>query len=127
MSASALEAVRDVLAADASIIAQVSSRIYPLAMPQGAAQPSIVLTVVSEVPAVSFDGTAALRAHEARLQVDCYATTYIRAHQVADVVNTILGGLVGVDLSAVALNLGTDMYDDETSLYRVSMDFAVWR
>jgi hypothetical protein len=121
-----LEAVRAELLADLTLQGLVGQRIYPLVMPQGSETPALVLTVISDIPENSFDGTAETRLREARVQIDSYAETYLQAHQLADAVLAIVGNLSRPDLSAVADD-SRDLYDDETELHRVSADFAVFR
>lgn len=118
--------LRACLAADATVTALVGTRIYPLVMPQDATRPAIVLTVVSEVPENSFDGTAETRLTASRVQVDCYAATYLEAHEVATAVDNVLANLRRPDLSAERDSM-TDDWDDEVQVHRVSMDFSVWR
>lgn len=121
-----IEAIRAVLVADVPVNGIVSERVYPQVMPQGAALPAIVLTVVSDVPENTFDGTAADRLSARRLQVDCYAKSYLAAQNLAAAVDQALSSLQAHDLSAERDN-ARDLYDDPTEIYRVSMDFTVWR
>jgi len=121
-----VEAIRARLLAAPAVAALVGQRVYPSKMPQAPTFPTVVLQVISDVPvdslAVAYDGRLSI----ARLQVDCYAPTYLQAHQVADAVDQVVSELTEVGLSAVK-ETSQDLYDDEVERHRVSMDFAVMR
>lgn len=121
-----IEAVRAELAADAAVTALVGERIYPQVAPQGAAPPYVVMTVVSDVPSNTFDGSPATRLVQSRIQVDCYARMYREARAVADAVDGVLGALSRPDLIAQR-EMTQESYENDAELHRVSMDFLVWR
>lgn len=120
-----LEAVRAALLADPTVTGLLAQRIYPLVAAQGSALPMLVLTVVSEVPQNSLTGMVETRALECRLQVDAYADSYLGAHQVANAAAAVIGNLTAPTLSAQR-DSAQDLYDDESSLYRVMTEFVVW-
>ncbi len=120
------EAVRAKLVADPTVASLVVARVFPNLMPQGGAQPAIVYQVVSEVPENALTGDSTTRLVTARLQVDCYAKTYLEAHAVADAVDAVLSALSSPDLSAWR-EVSRDLYDNEAQLHRVSTDFTVQR
>lgn len=64
-------AVRAYLLADASIASTVSTRVYPVTLPQSATLPAITLLVVTDTPQANVGGPAS--AMQSRLQVDCWA------------------------------------------------------
>lgn len=119
-----LELVRAELVASAAVTALVATRIYPNKAEQGCARPYLVMTVPSDVPLNTVDGAAATRLHNARVQVDAYAVTYLVARQVAAAVVAVVADLARHDLAGY-LNAKRDLYDDEAQLHRVSMDFLV--
>jgi hypothetical protein len=120
-----LEAIRAVLGRS-TVFDLVGGAIFPLTAPQGLSAPYVVITTVSAVPTPTFEGAPANLLETARVQVDAYSKTYIEAHTIADAVDAAIGGLADAGLSAVRVNQ-TDLYDDETELYRVSTDFSVLR
>jgi hypothetical protein len=120
------EAIRAVLIADPTVAGLVGARIYPSLMPQGPTLPAIVYQVISEVPESSLAGTSVGRLTASRLQIDCYATTYLAAHALADAVDVVISALSSPDLSAWRES-SRDLYDNEAQLHRCSLDFAVWR
>lgn len=121
-----LEAIRAELAAASAVTDLVGQRIRPQLLQPADIMPAVVITVVSEVPENSFDGTPDTRWVSARVQVDCYAEQYLQAHAVADAVNNVIAALSRPDLSA-ELESKQDLYEDETKRHRVSMDFMVAR
>jgi hypothetical protein len=121
--ATTIELVRAELIADVILTALVGARIYPQLIPQGVQTPVVVLSLISEIPENSLTGTIE-RLKMSRLQVDCYAKTYIAAWQVADAADNVLASLLRHDLSAVKEN-SQDLYDDEAQLHRVSSDYLV--
>lgn len=118
-----IETIRAELAANGTLTGLVGTRIYPQVLAQEATVPAIVLSVVSEVPQNTLTGTTE-RLRMSRVQVDCYATTYLGAHQVADAADAVLSALMRHDLSAQRENF-QDIYDDAAQLHRVSSDYLV--
>ncbi len=124
------ESVRTELVGASEVTALVAERVHPSVMPQGSALPAVVFSIISDVPENSFTSAASATQSiisVARLQVDCYAKTYIKAHEVAAAVDLVLSNLAGPTpkLSAWRENL-RDLYDNETQLHRVSLEFSVW-
>lgn len=119
------EAVRAALVANGTLMALVGGRIYAGRMPQNVTLPAVVYTGISNVPEETFESQPATVLSNARVQVDCYAARYEVAHQVAEVVDDVLSALSG-DMTASRLD-SRDIYENETSLHRVSVDFSVWR
>lgn len=117
--------VREKLLANAAVVALIGDRIYANVAPQGAAVPRVVFTVISNIPENSFTGTAETRITSARLQLDCYAKRYDAAHELADAVDLVVANLGLTDLSALRED-ARDLYENETQLYRVSIDYIVW-
>jgi hypothetical protein len=121
-----LQAVRDVLLADAAVAELVGTRIYPSVAPQGVGRPFVVLTLVSAVPHHTHDGLPANLLEAARVQVRAYGPEYVATHAVSTAVDDVLGALSGEPVSATKDN-EADGYEDETSLHFVSADYMVQR
>lgn len=121
-----LQAIRAQLVAASSVTDLVGSRIYPQKAPQGAADPLVVLTTISAVPEATFTGAPSALLEAATVQVDCYAKTYLGAHEVATAIDDVLGALSGPTISAVRAGQ-RDLYDDRTESHRVSSDYTVLR
>ncbi len=122
-----VELIRAQLVAASSVTSIVGSspaRIYAQVAAQNTARPFVVITVISDVPLLSFTALPAEMLRQARVQIDSYAETYLGAHALADAVDLVVGGLASPDLSADRTN-STDLHDDATGLHRVSVDYFV--
>lgn len=109
------------LAGNAGISALVSTRIYPVLIPQDGTLPAVTYQRVSGGQINSTDGFTALE--NPRIQIDCMATTYAGAKAVAAAVFSAMEGSTTFDALLIS---DTDIYEDEVECYRVSMDFSVW-
>lgn len=118
-----LEALRGVLLADSGVTAQISTRLYPLTMPDASPMPSVVYSVVTMVPASHFTGYSI--AYN-RVQIDVYGKTYQSARDAWAAIEAVLRPLSQPELSA-QLESERDIYEDDTQLFRVSCDVSVWR
>lgn len=94
-------------------------RVYPVMMPQNPTLPAITYSRVSGVPIVSLDGMSGLDC--VRLQIDCWASTYLAAKNLATQVRTEMA-----TLNALLL-LDVDGYEPDEKVYRVTMDFSLWQ
>lgn len=124
------QAVFNRLSTYASLMALVSTRIYPLALPQNGTYPAVTYFRVSS-PRIRTFGTNL--GASTRLQVSCWARSYLAAKGVADQViaaldgfSGTLGGVGGVPVLALDLDNETDIYEPETGLYHVPLDFTIW-
>lgn len=109
------------LAADAAVTALVGTRIFAAKAKQGAAVPRIVFTIIGEQPTGTAAGSLESRLRRARIQVDCYADTVDAADDLANKVEPVL--LMTETPLRSRLTDRVHLYDDETGLRRVSMDF----
>lgn len=90
-----LVAVRNLLLADATIAAALSSRVYVRQAPQGVAQPFAVLNRISRVGVDSLDGPSGLARH--RVQLDLYAETEAALQALAERSRVVLNAVKHVD------------------------------
>ena len=118
--------VRAKLEADAAVVALVGSKIFPGMAPDDTVAPWIVYLVVSDVPELSFTGTADTTMRAARVQFDCYAQTYDMAQSIAAAVDAVVSAMTSPQLSAFR-EVTRDSYDNEAKLHRASMDVTIWR
>ena len=116
--------VYSLLSANAAVAARVATRIYPLIAPQTAAVPRIVYTNVDESHIRSLQGYTSGLIRD-RVQVDCYAKTYAESETMADEVTDAFASLPAVTLSPSRVGRAS-LYEDETQLFRVTMDFLLW-
>ena len=98
----------------------VSGRVFPNIAPHGAQTPYVVYARISSVPDNTLsDGAPATTA---RLQVDCFDTTYAAAITLAESVKAALAG------SALTQTLLSeqDQFEADAFLHRVILDFSIW-
>ena len=125
MSLALVKSIFSRLTADATVAALVSTRVYPLIQPQPVVSPSIVYQVIVDIPLNTLDGSAVGDLYQTRLQTDSYGKTYIEAQGLADAVNAVFGSVTSQHFTSVRLTR-RDLYEPDTKLHRVSMDFSIW-
>lgn len=109
------------LSGNAGVSALVSTRIYPLILPQDSALPAITYQRVSGGHINSTTGFS--DQENPRIQIDSMATTYAGAKTLAAAVFSAMESAT----TYKAILIGDiDIYEDEPEIYRVSMDFSVW-
>ncbi len=120
------EAVKLVLAADVRVSGRVGARMYPGRIPAGMLTfPALVYSVVSEVPADSFESNGR-DLSTSRIQISCFAKQYIDADALAEAVSDVLLELDSQDLRALKLDR-RDLFEDDALLHNVVQDFSVLR
>jgi hypothetical protein len=107
------------LSENAGITSLVSTRIYPIELPQGGAVPAIVYTT-NIVPVKSLDGESGL--DNCFVEIVCWAENYLKAHLVAEAVRT---AFESSGLGAMTDDM-QDKRDEETRNYGVVMNTTVW-
>jgi len=123
-----------ILAADATVTAICSTRIYPLTIPQGADLPAVRITTVANEPFDTKTGASTLDA--IRVQIDCYAKSMLTAQQLEEEVRDALDRYRG---SVTVTGTGGDTYfvdgirfenrnetmEEERDIFRTSSDYQV--
>ncbi len=99
--------------------ALVSTRIYPLHMPQGATVPAVTYTRVSGARISNLDRE---NIQNPRYQVDVWDDEYDNARAVAVQVQA---AFAAASFTSILIADRHDR-DDTAEIYRVSMDFSVW-
>lgn len=106
--------------------ALVSTRVYP-----------VVLKQKTTLPALSYSRVSAERASamgvdtgnvRARFQVDVWASSYASARDVTEQVRLALEryrNIIGTVIEDIYFLNDVDLYEDETSIYHVALDFEV--
>lgn len=125
------QAIITALLADSALIAVVGQRIYPVLAPQDIEAPYVVINKISGPRNHSMGGSSHLV--NPRFQFSCFATTYAVAKQVSGLIQTVLqgysgtlGGVGGVAVNGCFYEDETDMYEDDTKLFHVALDFKLW-
>lgn len=133
--------LRAYLIADPAIAAVVGSdaataRVYPVQLPQGQTQPSIVYQRVTGQGDHHMQGASGLS--RPRLQIDCWAQDADTAATLADLVKERIDGFRGelhygesspsdvVAVQGVFFDNEADDYDPAAELYRTRGDYFVW-
>lgn len=107
-----------VLSGAAAVTAIVGSGIYLARMEQGAALPALVFQRISTTPSSTLSGINPTT--RARLQVDAWAETFAEADALAAAARAAL---------LLSKSIWLDqryLFENDTRVHRVSMDFSVW-
>ncbi len=126
------EALYSYLKGYAGLAALVSTRIYPLILPQDSTFPAVTYQRISG-PRIHTMGNDPGLAYP-RFQVSCWGKTYASAKAVAAQViaalqnqrNTTWGGTGGVMVQASILESDRDLYEPDTQVYHVPVDVTIW-
>lgn len=120
--------LRTYLLADASILATVGQRIYPIRLPQNPTLPAITYLKVSGLRHYKTNGPQNLS--RPRVQIDCWATTYAAALSLAEDVRQALEGYSGAmgtkTVQGTFFENEQEFFEDEPLYYRHSRDYFVW-
>jgi hypothetical protein len=117
------------LSATAGVTALVSNRIYPVTATQNATLPYITYSIVSVNPTDTKDRPSHLDA--VRLQVDCWAATYMAAEAIHGAVRdaidayTIGETVAGVVLDGIKYETENDTLDEDVDIFRKSADYMI--
>ncbi len=104
-----------------TVTSSVSTRIYPLIVPQESAFPVITYTRISGGKQNDLFGYSNLE--NPRIQIDCWAKTYKEVKTIANNVHDVMYAVT--TFYAIQIS-DMDLYDHEVELYRESMDFSIW-
>lgn len=127
-------ALYSLVTGDAGVSALIATRMYPALMPQNVTLPAVSYSVV--VAPGDHHGTAASGYVSAIYRIDCWATTFAAARELAQAVREAIDGyrgtvtpagspLVEVTIGAILLESERDLYEDESRVYRRSQTYRV--
>ena len=126
---SAVAATIQALLDDATVTGVVSTRIYPLVLPQTAVPPAIVVTMAAEIdPGEHLAGIGAIL--NTRVNVQCLSTDPAQVMRLGESVRAALHGRAGTFNSwsvqfRKAENDMTD-HDENRTIFRRVIGFRVW-
>ncbi len=123
-----------ILAADATVTAICSTRIYPLTIPQTTPLPAVRIMTVANQPSDTKTGASTLDA--IRVQVDSYAASMLTAQQLDEEIRDAIDRYRG---SVTVIGTGGDTYfvdgirfetrnetmEEEKDIFRISSDYQV--
>lgn len=95
-------------------------RCYPLIAPDSVDKPYIIYSVISDVQLNSLDGFSGLA--EKRIQADIYTTSY----GVTKALATSVKDTFAINLPSSIHLSSQELFESDTQLYRISMDFSIW-
>lgn len=119
----------DFLLDQAPIRDVVGDRVYPSVLPDKATLPAIVYQVVSNLQEFTYQQAVPLR--QPRIQIDGWARSRLETERIENAVAAALVGYRGpmgdvTYTAGWALENSTDLFEQETRLYRISLDFRGW-
>ncbi len=127
--------LRTLLLANANIVAAVSNRIYPVILPQGVVEDSIVYNRISESESSHYVGPTGLILM--RVQIDALSQSIDSASAIADLIKEHITGFSGtisygsnspqsyVRVQGIFLLGGDEDYFNESTMYRRSRDYNI--
>lgn len=98
-----------------------AGRVFPLLRGEGTALPAVVYSRVGNAPVTSLQGSSGL--DQVRIQIDCYATTYAGAKNLAASIRPLLEN---ADFKAL-MQTDFDFYEPDTKVFRVTQDYYCWQ
>lgn len=127
------EGLKTYLTGYAGLTSLISTRVYPMRIPQGATIPCITYQRISTPRIKTHDTSGSSGTAYPRFQFDAWATTYASAKTITDQVRAALNGYkatIGTTNSVVVYGALVDderpEFDSETGLYRISSDYVIW-
>lgn len=114
--------VRAVLVADAAVVALVVDRVAAGVIPEGEIRPYITYQLVTGQRPGSLSAHGTLR--NARIQLSCWSPSYGVAKQIAQAVQDAIEASVLFDVVFIG---DVELYDAETALHYVVLDYSIWQ
>lgn len=115
-------AIRSVLQAQPAIAAIVGSNIYPVLLPEDSQLPALTFQIVGST---SYQGLTTHGMQRLRVQIDCWAKTYLSAVTLRDAISTSLDGYKDSNFSALLLSK-VDYYEDAALMFRALLEFYIF-
>lgn len=114
--------LRAAMIAAPAVTALVGQRIAAGILPEGEVRPYVTYSLVTgeRIPSMTDSG---LMRH-ARMQVNCWSPSYSEAKQIALAVQTAIEASA---LFEVVFISDQDLYDPETNLFYMVLDYSVWQ
>jgi len=120
-------AIRSILIADDTVKA-LTTRVYPVALPQSPQYPLILYTKITGMRDHHLQGPSG-HAHP-RFQIEAWAKTYTEAKTLADAIREALDGYsgtaAGTKIGSCLIESEQDIYESEIEVYRVTSDWFIW-
>lgn len=104
-----------------TVTGKISTRIYPLTLPQETGYPCIVYARYSGTRHNTLSGYANLESP--MIMVDCWATSYSDAKGLSTRIHTAMNGATAFQALLIS---DVDYYEDDLKLYHVTQDYSCW-
>ena len=121
-------ALYSILTADSTVSGLISTRVYPIKLPQSPTFPAVTYQRVSTPRVRSTTGPSGL-AHPS-IQIDCWAETYTGVKSLAEAAREAVDGysgtVGGVAIAGIIVASENDFFEPEVEIYRVTMDITIW-
>ena len=114
--------IRSILVNDATVKA-ITTRCYPVTIPQSPTYPLILYTRISGVRDHHLQGPSGIV--RTRMQIEAWAETYSGAKTLAAAIRGALDGYTGPAIGSCLLDNERDIYEPELNVYRVVYDFQI--
>lgn len=125
------EALYSYLSSHSGLSSLVSTRIYPLALPQGTVLPAITYQRVTSERYHALQQDSSLTNHT--FQFSIFGTKYSDVESVSEQLRSALqnysgtmGGVAGINVQAVLIGNEIDGYDDKTKEHYKYIDYEIY-
>lgn len=122
------EGLKAYLGTVAGVTTLVSTRIYPMHLPQVPTLSALTYTRIFGAKELSHSGPSGLA--QTQFQIDCWASSYSGAKALSEQVRIALDGYSGVmgtsTVCAVEWMDDMDDFDEESDCYRVICSVKIW-
>lgn len=116
--------LRGILVNAAPVAAIVGTRVYPLVLPQGIADPAITYQYITGQSVITTDGPVGL--FVGTVQIGCWAPTYLAADALYETVRAFLTSYADNTSQGIFIDPRPDFYDNVAKLFRRTADFSIW-
>lgn len=118
------EEIYDIIRADATVVAQVGTRIYPVILPPEVTVPAITYRAISS----RHDPITANMPTDrvSRFQIDVWAETLLACQTVSDAIVSLFTQYEGGTIIDSSIDLVFDTYDTDIKLYRRATDIRIY-
>jgi len=123
--------IKSLLAADATVTALVSTRIFPAVVPENTALPALAVTMIAGARYPRIAGAETTHLQRTRMEVECVGTSYAEAKALRSAVIKACefkrGTIATVLVHMIELiGEGPDEYDNSAEWFSQVVDFAVY-
>ena len=114
--------IRSAMLAHTGLTSIVGDRIAAMIMNEGEIRHYITYQMISSINPATLCGNSDQR--QVRMQINCFSTNYSQTKQMSIEVQDAVESYAGFD---VVLNGEQDLYDSNTKLFYVVIEYSVWQ